>query len=74
MKRTLQILNIVAFIAVLLVNYLSNTGRMNNTTIGEVSARVDTLFTPAPYAFAIWGVIYLFLLAFVIYQSRSLFN
>jgi len=73
MKRILQILNITAFIAVLLVNYLSNTGMMNNTTIGEVSAQVNTLFTPAPYAFAIWGLIYLFLLAFVIYQSRSLF-
>ena len=62
-KRILQILNITAFIAVLLVNYLSNTGMMNNTTIGEVSAQVNTLFTPAPYAFAIWGLIYLFLLA-----------
>ncbi|KAA3625790.1 MAG: tryptophan-rich sensory protein [Flavobacterium sp.] len=74
MKRTLQILNIIALIAVLFINYLSNTGVMNNTTIGEVSSQVNSLFTPAPYAFTIWGLIYIFLIAFVIFQSRSLFT
>lgn len=73
MKRTLQILNAFSFIGVLVINYVSNTGMMNNTTIGEVSADLNNLFTPAGYAFIIWGVIYLFLFAFVIYQGRSLF-
>jgi hypothetical protein len=73
MKRTLQILNAFSFIGVLVINYVSNTGMMNNTTIGEVSSDLNNLFTPAGYAFIIWGVIYLFLFAFVIYQGRSLF-
>lgn len=73
MKKTLQIANIIMFIAVILVNYGSNTGAINNTTIGEVSAATTNLFTPAGYAFSIWGLIYLLLLGFVIYQSRSLF-
>ncbi|MDX1470894.1 MAG: tryptophan-rich sensory protein, partial [Flavobacteriaceae bacterium] len=73
MKKTLQILNGIAFVSVIIVNYLSNTGLMNNTTIGSVSAELNTLFTPAGYAFSIWGVIYLLLLGFVIYQGRSLF-
>tara|TARA_R110002072_G_scaffold22615_1_gene79235 strand:+ start:50250 stop:51047 length:798 start_codon:yes stop_codon:yes gene_type:complete len=74
MKKTLQIANIIAFIATVFINYLSNTGAINNTTIGEVSGSVNSLFTPAGYAFSIWGIIYLLLLGFVIYQGRSLFK
>jgi hypothetical protein len=73
LKKVLQISNGIAFVSILIVNYLSNTGILNNTTIGEVSGDLNTLFTPAGYAFAIWGIIYLFLLAFVVYQGRSLF-
>lgn len=73
MKRYLQIFNGVAFIATIFMNYLSNTGKMNNTTIGEVSGGLQTLFTPAGYAFAIWGLIYLLLLGYILYQGRSLF-
>lgn len=73
MKKTFQITNIIAFILVLVVNYLSNTGFFNNQTIADVSIQNQTLITPAPYTFAVWGVIYLFLLGFVIYQARSLF-
>ncbi|EDM45532.1 hypothetical protein SCB49_06982 [unidentified eubacterium SCB49] len=39
-----------------------------------MSGKYDTLFTPAGYAFSIWGLIYLLLFGFVIYQSRSLFT
>lgn len=72
--KTLQILNIVAFILVIVVNYVSNTRLINSTTIGEVSNNYQTLFTPVGYTFSIWGLIYLLLLGFVIYQSRSLFS
>ncbi len=74
MKKTLQIANIIAFLATVFVNYLSNTGAINNTTIGDISNVSKNLFTPAGYAFSIWGLIYLMLLGFVIYQSRSLFT
>ncbi len=73
MKKTLQIANGIAFIATLIINYLSNTGKMNNTTIGEVSEGLNSLFTPAGYAFSIWGFIYLLLFGFIVYQGRSLF-
>lgn len=73
MKKTLQISNGIALISTIFINYLSNTGLLNNTTIGEVSDSYKSLFTPAGYTFAIWGIIYLFLLAFAIYQGRSLF-
>jgi len=73
MKKLLQMGNGLAFVATVIVNYLSNTGLLNDTTIGEVSRDLNTLFTPASYAFSIWGLIYLLLLGFAIYQGRSLF-
>lgn len=74
MKKFLQIGNGVALVSTVFVNYLSNTGAINNTTIGERSDGINSLFTPAGYAFTIWGLIYLLLFAFVIFQGRSLFN
>lgn len=74
MKKPLQILNGVAFVSTVFINYLSNTGKINNTTIGEVSGSLNTLFTPAGYAFSIWGIIYLLVFGFIIYQGRSLFT
>jgi len=74
MKRILQIGNSIAFVSVVFINYLSNTGLMNNTTIGEISGSYRSLFTPAGYTFAIWGVIYFLLFGFVIYQGRSLWS
>jgi hypothetical protein len=73
MKKILQVLNGVALVSTIVMNYLSNTGLMNNTTIGKISGGLRTLFTPASYAFSIWGLIYLMLLGFGIYQGRSLF-
>jgi hypothetical protein len=73
MKKTLQIANILALIITLIINYLSNTGIFNGNTMATVSARYQNFFTPAGYAFSIWGVIYLGLAAFVIYQSWGFF-
>ncbi|MCF0069831.1 tryptophan-rich sensory protein [Dyadobacter sp. CY261] len=72
MKKTLQIANILALIVTIVINYLSNTGFFNNSTMASVSARYGNLFTPAGYAFSIWGLIYLLLAAFVIYQARGI--
>jgi len=72
MKKALQIGNGLALGSTIFINYLSNTGLMNNTTIGEVSDGYRSLFTPAGYTFAIWGIIYLLLFSFAIYQGRSL--
>jgi hypothetical protein len=73
-KKTLQIANILAFIFVIIINYTANVGVINGQTVGEISAQYNTLFTPAGYAFSIWGLIYLMLVGFVIYQSRGLFK
>lgn len=73
MKKILQISNGIALVSTIFINYLSNTGAINNTTIGDLSDGLRSLFTPSGYAFAIWGYIYLLLLGFIFYQGRSLF-
>jgi len=74
MNTTLKISNLIAFVSTLCINYLANTGLINGNTMATVSAKYENLFTPAGYAFAIWGIIYLFLFGFVIYQGLSLLN
>jgi hypothetical protein len=74
MKKTLQILNLVTFIAAVAVNYLYNTGSNAPNTVGEISDKYENLLTPAGYAFSIWGLIYLMLALFAIFQARSLFS
>lgn len=74
MKKTLQTGNVIALVVTIIINYLSNTGIFNGNTMASVSAEYENLFTPAGYAFSIWGLIYLSLLGFVIYQARSLFK
>lgn len=74
MKKSLQITNGIALIAVIVINYLANTGMFNGNTMGSISAQYQTYFTPAGYAFSIWSLIYLGLLAFVIYQAGSLYK
>ena len=58
----LLIINAASLIFALLLN------GMAGSRVSQVSARYDTLITPAGYAFAIWGIIYLLLILFVGYQ------
>ncbi|TDE12123.1 tryptophan-rich sensory protein [Dyadobacter psychrotolerans] len=74
MKKTLQISNSLALIITIIMNYLSNTGIFNNSTMASVSARYQNFFTPAGYAFSIWGLIYIGLAAFVVHQNKGLFG
>ncbi len=73
MKKTLALLNLFSVVFVIAVNYLSQVFRINETTIGEVSNKYFNLFTPAGYAFSIWGLIFLALLAYGIFQVRRAF-
>ncbi|SMP10965.1 tryptophan-rich sensory protein [Chryseobacterium profundimaris] len=69
MVKQLKIVNMLALIATIVINYLSNTGIFNGETMSSISAKFQNLFTPAGYAFSIWGLIYLELLGFVIYYG-----
>jgi hypothetical protein len=64
-----QVVNVVAVLVTLVVNGLANGLPLNGQTTGEISDRFDVYFVPAGYVFSIWGVIYLALIAFAIYQA-----
>lgn len=64
-----QIVNVIAVIATIAVNGLATGLPINGQTTGEISDRFDVFFVPAGYVFSIWGVIYLGLLAFAVYQA-----
>jgi hypothetical protein len=62
---------VVATLATLAVNAAAAAGLINSVTPADVSARFPTAITPAGYAFSIWTVIYLGMLAFNLYQMRA---
>jgi len=73
-NKILASLHLVVLLALIFWNYYSNTGAVNNNTVGSVSDSLDNLFTPAGYAFAIWGIIYLGLLVLGVYMIIRAFK
>lgn len=66
--KLIRILNGSTLILTLVVNGLASYLPLNNRTTGEISDLYPVLFTPAGYVFAIWGLIYLSLIGFTVYQ------
>ena len=56
----------VAFL--ILMNFLANVVPFGGQTMAEVSSKYPTMITPAGYAFSIWGLIYLTLAVFAVFQ------
>jgi hypothetical protein len=56
------------------VNALANALPINNKTTGELSDAYPNLFVPAGITFSIWGLIYLLLGVFVVYQLFCAFR
>jgi benzodiazapine receptor len=61
-------INLLAAILMVAVNGLAEALPLNGITTKEISDRFPVLFVPAAYVFSIWGLIYLGLIAFAIYQ------
>ncbi len=66
--KALVILNSLSLVAVLVVNALVGTGKLGAFSIAEVSEQHESLFTPAGYTFSVWTLIYIGLIAHVIFQ------
>lgn len=66
-----QLVTLIAIIAAFGTNVWANINPPNGKTIGAISQDIFTnvLITPASYAFAIWGLIYLGLISFAVYQA-----
>ena len=74
MRKLMPLIALLTFGFTLYMNYLASTGILNGTTVGDISEKYPTLITPASYAFSIWGLIYIGLTAFVVYQLRPLWS
>ena len=64
-----QISVIITIVATLVVNGLANVLPINGQNTGEISDRFHVYFVPAGYVFSIWGLIYVGLIAYAIYQA-----
>ena len=73
MKKALAILNTLIIFGVIFWNYYSNTGAIDDKTVGAISDDLYNLFTPASYAFAIWGLIFFSLVLFGFHQIKLAF-
>jgi hypothetical protein len=70
MKDTVrQIAVVLSVLGTLVVNILANALPLNGLNTGTISDRFHVYFVPAGYVFAIWGVIYIGLIAYAIYQA-----
>ncbi len=64
-----QLAVIITTVFTLIMNGAANAIPLNGRETGAISDSFNVLFVPAAYVFAIWGVIYVGLLAFTIYHS-----
>lgn len=66
--RMRAILVLVATIGTIVFNGLAAAGYINGVTPEVISNKYPTILTPAGYAFSIWSLIYVGMIAFSIYQ------
>ncbi len=64
-----QISVAVSVAATIIINILANALPLNGLNTGEISDRFAVYFVPAGYVFSIWGVIYIGLIAYAIFQA-----
>ena len=64
-----QLVTVLITLLTITVNVLANALPLNGQNTGEISDRFDIYFVPAGYVFSIWGLIYLGLIAFSVYQA-----
>lgn len=74
MRKTWAVINIVALLVMLALNLSANIIPLNNISTAAVSDKYSNLFTPAGITFAIWGLIYVALMAFTVYLTWTVFS
>ena len=73
-KILLSFLNLIGFLAIVIVNSLAVILPINNKTTEELSDKYPNLFVPAGITFSIWGIIYILLALFIVYQLVAAFK
>jgi hypothetical protein len=70
MKDTLrQVVVSLTVLITIVINILADALPINGLNTGKISDTFQVYFVPAGYVFAIWGIIYIGLIAYAIYQA-----
>jgi translocator protein len=70
MKDTVrQVLVVLSVLATLAVNALAEALPFNGLSTAQISDRFHVFFVPAGYVFSIWGLIYISLIAYAVFQA-----
>jgi hypothetical protein len=67
-NKIIKIFAGVTYVAMVVVNFLANSLPINDRSTGDISGAYPNLFAPAGFTFSIWGLIYLLLGGYVVYQ------
>lgn len=73
-RKIYAILNLLVLAGVVFWNYWVNAKGFNGNTMSSLSDKYENLFTPAGYAFSIWGIIFIALFAQAIFFIIRAFN
>jgi benzodiazapine receptor len=70
MKNSLrQFAVIITVFSTIAINILADALPINGLNTGKISDAFHVYFVPSGYVFAIWGLIYIGLLAYAVYQA-----
>jgi len=64
-----QLAVVISTVFALVMNGAANAIPLNGRNTGQISDSFNVLFVPAGYVFSIWGLIYLGLLAYTLFQA-----
>jgi hypothetical protein len=70
-KLFIKVSALVTYLGMITTNALANILPINNIGTGQVSDSYPNLFAPIGLTFSIWGLIYLLLAVYVIYQFKK---
>jgi hypothetical protein len=70
MKNTYRQITVVLITLItIVINILANVLPINGLNTGQISDTFKVYFVPAGYVFSIWGIIYIGLIAYAVYQA-----
>jgi hypothetical protein len=70
MKNTFrQVMVVLTIAGAIAINILANALPINGLNTGQISDRFQVYFVPAGYVFSIWGLIYIGLIAYAVFQA-----
>ncbi|HAI84314.1 MAG TPA: hypothetical protein DCL43_11650 [Chitinophagaceae bacterium] len=74
-QKKLAVVNAVAFFIALTLSQMSAIpGVLADASVSSISGKYPTLFTPAGFTFAIWGIVYIGLISMVVHQLWCAFK